>query len=491
VTLTAIRAGFAAVAAPGESARGVAGGAALLVAAAALGAGLMAVSALFGDAAPAIALALPLAPLLAVIVVARPLLGVMAVLATMPFGSLGVSTGAVTLQSVEIAVLVVGTLIVLRRLALSQAPLPWSPLFAFPLALLAWTLFALYSAIDETLALKQIAALLGGWVFASVVLAACRDTRDVRRILGALTGIAVVMAILAISSGGGRLTSFYGGAQVEGRLTGAFDHPNQLGSLCAMAVAVAIGLSAGARTARGRLIAGAAPLLLLPALTLSLSRGAWIGMALGVVFLIATLSETRRMLLLLAVPVAVVGGVIWSAAPDQPELNIIGERARALTSRSPYDGRNEIWAAALQEIKNDPLTGTGPGSFPVAAVRANSPASSIAPRHAHNLFLNWATETGLPSAIIIVAFAIALGVATHRANVSALARGDPRDRAVNLGIAAALLTVVGQGFFDFVLGNPVLHITVWALVGCLIVAAREGVGLGGPSPGGRLLPRSL
>jgi putative inorganic carbon (hco3(-)) transporter len=488
--VTAIRAGWAPLATPWQGVRGAAGGTALVLSAAALGAGLMAVSALFGDAAPAIALALPLAPLFAIIVVARPFVGVMAVLATMPFGSLGVSTGPATLQSVEIAVLVVGGLIILRRLALSQAPLPWSPLFVFPLALLAWTLVALYSAIDETLAVKQIAALLGGWVFASVVVAACRDLRDVRRILGALTGIAVVMAILAISSGGGRFTSFYGGAQVEGRLTGAFDHPNQLGSLCAMAVAVAIGLSSGARTARGRLAAGAAPLLLLPALTLSLSRGAWIGMALGVLFLIATLREARRLLLLLAIPVAVLGGVVWSAEPDQPELKIIGERAKALTSRSPYDGRDKIWAAAVQEVKNDPLTGTGPGTFPVAAVRANSPASSIAPWHAHNLFLNWAAETGVPSVIIIVAFAIALALATHRANASALARGDPRDRAVNLGIAAALVTVVGQGFFDFVLGNPVLHITVWALIGCLIVAVREGVGGAGAAPGRPLLRAS-
>jgi hypothetical protein len=30
-----------------------------------------------------------------------------------------------------------------------------------------------------------------------------------------------------------------------------------------------------------------------------------------------------------------------------------------------------------------------------------------------------------------------------------------------------------QGFFDYTLGNPVIRITVWMLIGALLVAVRE------------------
>lgn len=440
---------------------------------AALGAALMAVSAPFDDASPAVAIALPLAPVLALAVIARPLVGVLGVFATLPLGSVGAPVGPVTLQAVEVAVLILGALLVLRRLAMGETPLPWSPLFAFPLALIAWTLVALYSAIDETLAVKQLAALTGGVVFASVVLASCKSMVDVRRVLGVLTAVAALVSILALSSGA-RFESQFSGALVAGRLQGAFDHPNQLGSFCALAGAIALALVVGARTRRARVASGAALALMAAALALTLSRGAWIAMAVAAVFLFIVLPGARRILFVFGIPLAILGVVIWSAEPDRPELKVVGERARALTVLSPYDGRYDIWAEAVREIKDDPLTGQGPGSFPVASVRAASEASSVTPRHAHNILLNWGAETGVPAAVIVVAFAVALGFATRTASRGAKARGDPGDRAIVLGLAAALLSVAGQGTVDYTLSNSVLHILVWGLIGCLLVAVREG-----------------
>ena len=447
---------------------------ALAAGAAVLGVAFMFVAAAFDGAAPVVALAIPVVPLLSLAVLARPFVGVLVVIATLPFGSLGFAAAGTTLQIVEVAAFVVAALVVIRRLAASQTPLPWTPIFFFPLALIAWTFVALYSAIDETLAVKQLFALAGGTLLASVVLAACRSMLDVRRVMGMLVAAAALMSILALSTGGGRIASSYGGATVTGRLSGAFEHPNQLGSFCAMTAALAVGLAAGARSQRARVASGLALVLLLIALALTFSRGAWIGTAAAFVFLLIMLRDARRMLFAFAVPLAVLGLVIWSAEPDSPQLEVVGERARAITERSPYDGRDQIWAEAVRQVADDPITGQGPGSFPVASVRAASEAFSVAPNHAHNLLLNWAAETGIPAALVIVGFAVALGVATRGASLGALARGQPRDRAIVLAIAAALISVAGQGFFDYVLGNAVLHLTVWILIGCLVVAARSG-----------------
>ena len=42
-----------------------------------------------------------------------------------------------------------------------------------------------------------------------------------------------------------------------------------------------------------------------------------------------------------------------------------------------------------------------------------------------------------------------------------------------LSIGAALFAIFVQGFFDYTLGNPVIRITVWMLIGALLVAVRE------------------
>ena len=80
----------------------------------------------------------------------------------------------------------------------------------------------------------------------------------------------------------------------------------------------------------------------------------------------------------------------------------------------------------------------------------------------------------MPAVALIFAFAVSLVVATRRASRQFIADRRRRDRAVMLGCAAALLTVLGQGIVDYTLGNPVIHIAFWTLVGALLVAARAG-----------------
>ena len=171
---------------------------------------------------------------------------------------------------------------------------------------------------------------------------------------------------------------------------------------------------------------------MLGALALTLSRGAWIGCALAILFLLVTLGSARRLLLVFALAVAGVGFVVWSSAPERPELKVVGERARAITDAQPRTtAATRSGPRRPARSENDPFTGQGPGSFPVAAVRAGSPASSVSPDHAHNILLNWGAENGVPAMLIIVGFAIAIGVTIRRASLAARRRGAvarPRDR---------------------------------------------------------------
>lgn len=437
-----------------------------------LGAVFMAFASLFGDSAPWVLVGLAVAPLVALVVLAVPFVGAVLVFATLPVGSVGAPLGFITVQAVEAAVLVVGLLLALRRMGEGRVPLPWSPALTWALALVGWTLVSLYSAIDTALALKQVISLVGGLVFASVVLAACQSIRDIRILMGAFTGAVTLLSITALSGGGTFETRFGGQAVVSGRLQGAFDHPNQLGSVCAMAAPIAVALVLGTRTARARGAAAIATLLIFAALMLSLSRGAWIGAGLALVLMLISLPEARRLLMALAVPAVIAALFVSSVVPTSPALQVVEQRARALTELSPYDDRDAIYAEANREIRADPLTGVGPGGFPIASARAGSESSTVAAKHAHNLGLTWAAESGLPALLLIIGFAVALTLDARYASRRLGAR-SVKDRALVVGLGGALVSVVGQGFFDYTLRNAVVHIAMWGVIGALLACRRE------------------
>jgi O-antigen ligase len=455
-------------------------GALLATAAVALGSGVGAaiIATQFEGKEAALALvALVVAPLLAIAIVINPLVAILIVLATFPTGSVAQNIGPLRIQAVEVAVFVAAMVVVLRRLAVGKIPLPFAGPLGWAIALFLWTLISMFSAIDETLAIKVLFSLLGGIVCSMVVLAGCRHMRDLRILLGGFVASGTSIALITLSETGHvSFTTEFGGTEiVSGRLQGAFDSPNQLGSLGALMVPVAASLIFGLRTLRWRVVSAGALILLLGALMLSLSRGAWIGTAVAALFLLARLREARRLLVLVSIPVAIIGFFVWSLAPANTEVKVVGERAKAINALSPYDHRAVIYREAFREIKENPLLGVGPGGFQVASTRVVSESATLSYVHAHNLYLNWAAEAGLPSLVIILGFAIALGFAARTASRGATSRGDPADRALVLGISAALLSVLAQGAVDYVIPNPVVFIAVWTLVGALLVARREGL----------------
>ena len=443
-----------------------------------VGAGSAFVATQFQNAAPYVLIAMFVAPLLAIGIIANPLLATLVVIATYPIGNIAQSVGPLRIQVVEVAVFVAALVVVLRRLAVGRIPLPFAAPLGWAVALFLWTLLSLFSAIDEKLAIKVLFSLLGGIVCATVVLAGCRDMRDLRILLAGFATSGVAIGLITFSEGrhvGQFSTSFGGSEIVSGRLQGAFDSPNQLGAFCALMIPVAAALIFGSRTARWRFAAGMALLILLATLMLSLSRGAWVAVAIALLFMLVKLKEARRLLVILAVPMMIIGFFIWSLTPTKTDVKVVGERARALTVLSPYDDRRVIYKEAYREIRTHPVLGVGPGGFQVASTRVVSESATLSYLHAHNLYLNWAAEVGIPSVLIILGFAGALGLAARTASRGARMRGDPRDRALVIGISAGLMTVLVQGFFDYVIPNPVTYMTFWTLTGALLVARREGL----------------
>jgi O-antigen ligase len=424
---------------------------------------------------------LPVAPLLFIATVVNPLVGALAIVAAFPIGSAAAPVGELRIQAVEVAVFVAALVVMIRRLSVGRTPLPFAGPLGWALALFIWVFITFYAAIDKTAALKALFTLFGGIAAAMVVLAACRRQRDVRVVIGAVVLVGAGIAVTTIPTLG-EIRTEYGGAYItEGRLEeGTFTHPNQLGAFFALTAPLAASMLLVARTRSVQILMGLALVAILVGLMATLSRGAWIATAVAALLMLARLKEARRLLVFFAVPTLIVGAFAWSLTPSAAaEFDVVGERAQALTVRSPYDDRDVIYSEALREIREEPLLGQGPGAFPIASRRAVSESATLSYDHAHNLYLNWGAEAGLIAVALILGFGVALFLTALSTSRGARRSGDWRTRILVVGLGASLLTVAVQGLFDYVIANPVMHTAVWLVIGALLAVAR------GPETAGR------
>jgi hypothetical protein len=125
--------------------------------------------------------------------------------------------------------------------------------------------------------------------------------------------------------------------------------------------------------------------------------------------------------------------------------------------------RMDYWRAAWTTAVQNPLMGTGPGTFQVAYKAVKRPESEMA-KLTHNDYLQQASDGGLPSLVLYTGFIVgALGVGYG------LSRRDPARFALWLG----LLGFGIHSVVEFGLYIPALAWPAYALFGWLIAAASE------------------
>ncbi len=184
--------------------------------------------------------------------------------------------------------------------------------------------------------------------------------------------------------------------------------------------------------------------LLLLALFLGQSRLAIIGVVValaGIIFLVIPPGRRRAL--------ALVGLVLLIVAEVAVVKNVFNAgQAQRLEDRDEVStfGRLDIWRSALNIVHDYPLTGVGINLFRAAPVRNRYPApaydKAVLP-HAHNEFLQVATDLGIPGAILFTAW---YGF-TALMLIEVWRRGDRSARAVAAAVGAGLLAhaVFGMG----------------------------------------------
>lgn len=186
-----------------------------------------------------------------------------------------------------------------------------------------------------------------------------------------------------------------GGAMI--RVIGTFYNPNLLAAFLVLLLPVAAAGSLALADRSARLIGAALVVVGYGAVVLTYSRGGIIAALAGLAVLVATrgqgivgLPGRRRQRL--ATSLLVVGAI-----------GAVAACVLALGTAGGFGVRSDVWGAALRLVTTHPLgVGLGRGGALLdAAIPGDEPF-----QHAHNLWLNWAVETGLPGLLAVLAMTV-------------------------------------------------------------------------------------
>ncbi len=126
------------------------------------------------------------------------------------------------------------------------------------------------------------------------------------------------------------------------------------------------------------------------------------------------------------------------------------------------EGRLALWKDTLKLIRERPWTGSGLGSFAVAFTSIQSHELAYSVDHAHNDYLEFSAELGIPAAAFLFLGFLAIAARTLRA--SRLAPSS-RTRALALGTLAGIIALLVHGFADFNLHIPANALVFSVLLG--------------------------
>lgn len=258
------------------------------------------------------------------------------------------------------------------------------------------------------------------WIALALLFVAARrllDGRCSRQMLTWAASLVLVAAgVIALAQVAGA-PGLWGGAVVDGRAAGPVGNPIALAGLCLLGVWLAAGLSSWPAGSATRVAAVAGAVGGATCLVLTVSRAAYLGVAVGAATLAVTwvLERRRRALAILAISCAAVLvatlGYGLALGGDGGLLSRIGEDTGGLTRSDSL--RLVLWREGIAAVAWRPTTGAGSGAFAIVD-RLYRPADDRMRRpwalssDPHSLPLLVASTSGVPGLLLAVVFAVML-----------------------------------------------------------------------------------
>jgi O-antigen ligase len=388
---------------------------------------------------------------------------------TLPF-QLALNAGSgVDLLFVRVLIPVVFLIWLIRGLGRKNITIPYCVMTALILLFTFLTALSLFFAIKPELGIRKMfyyisvipIFFIGADIFREKI---TRETGlkilILSGLLGALVGIAQFVSQFIFGLGPvlgffRKLAPFFLGqsfselvaqssswlVNISGRTTlrafGLFPDPHVYSFFESLIFFVALGYFIGAKKGQEKVFSAVALVCMASTVSLSFSRGAYLGVVVGMVFFVALLLFKKGWL----AKSLLISGVLLIIILTTSRTAIFTRLSSSFNLREGSNSeRIKNWEQALKITRDYPLTGVGLGNY---AALINPGAGGRSSIYAHNSYLDIAAETGVVNALIftlIILFTI----------IRQIKFGSP----VNLGIAAALVYFLAHSFFDTALFSP-------------------------------------
>ncbi|TMQ61378.1 MAG: tetratricopeptide repeat protein [Candidatus Eisenbacteria bacterium] len=331
----------------------------------------------------------------------------------------------------------------------------------------AMLVFVLISAVSAAFSIhrgKSLEAMLNLLAITGLFLTAASLVRGT----GLLRGVALLEVLAALPVAALGLMQHFrpellpAGNSYPGRALGPFGQPNRMGGYLIAAIPVALALAIVAQDRALKVGILVATFGLMFCVVATYSRGAWLGLAAGLLVLAVAFVRWPDLLprpAFLAVSVACVSLPILFLLPSVVS-RLEARRSATPAWNLPFDPEREgsgamrraIWSGALRATAQRPVLGSGIGAFREAFDRSKGTTmkrlEAVGGRtadQAHNHYLGLLAERGvLGLAAFALLTALSLGAAA-----AALASGTPTmGRVLVAGLAGSVVALLAHGFVD-------------------------------------------
>ncbi|MDR3568437.1 MAG: O-antigen ligase family protein [Syntrophobacteraceae bacterium] len=334
----------------------------------------------------------------------------------------------------------------LRRLWQGETILPRSPI-DLPIAVLI-----IFAAASWTWSIYPDATL---WAFLRLLLYTAvfymtvemtESRRQTRRLVQVIVAMGLIVSFLGlVKYAGAPFPSFWKGEDPNS-LNSTFVNRDHLAGYLAMIFTLGLGMVFHRTTDRVMIWAGAL-FVILVAVCLSLSRGAWTGIFIAVELMLVLFMvgrEAKRFKI----------GIVASALLLVVGVTLLGSNAmiarmetlKSVTEDSSFYGRTVAWGGSLKIIEKSPLLGAGLGAFPWSFPYVRPAGLTMRWREAHNDWLQIVTELGLP-VLLPLLWGLGLlfrrGLRIYKATPSRLQAG------VILGALGGITAILVHSIVDF------------------------------------------
>jgi len=228
------------------------------------------------------------------------------------------------------------------------------------------------------------------------------------------------------------------GYRAAGRGTGIFGNTNDMALHLVTILPLSVALMLGSKGVARKLLYGACGAVMIAAIVLSYSRGAFIGMLIVLLFIAWKLGRQRR----LEIVFAVLGfaGVVVLLAPDKYGSRLLSIFIPSLDAEGSADSRRGELFRSIYVALRHPLLGIGMGNY--------QPEMSYKGLVTHNSYTQVAAEMGVTALACYVMFIVTpLKKLGQIARETFATRRDSRFYYLALGLQASLIAYLISSFF--------------------------------------------